>query len=126
MKIFHARRVSPGEAGDYYQVLFEEVGEGRGQYWLVQRSFEMPDDGYYVEDDALVMVGHYRSLEVELGRGHFSTELGPGGRDSVRVTFDVTEAEFLELARVIRIMLPDVRLAGNIGGSLRRRGKHRR
>ena len=125
MKIFHASKVSPGEEGDYYQVLFEEVSEGHGQYWLIQWTFEMPGDTYYVEDDALVMVGHYRSLVTELGRGHFSTEFGPGGCNSVQVTFDVSETEFLELARIIKIMLPDVHLAESTARSLRRRQKHR-
>ena len=115
MKAFNASQVSVGEAGDYYQVMFEQGLDGSGQYLVIQRSFEMPDDGRcYVEDEALAIVGHYRAQEAELGRGHFSAELGRPGSISVRVTFDVPEAEFLELARVIKIMLPDVLLARDV------------
>ena len=96
MKTFHANQVSVSEAGeDCFQVLFEEGSDDSGQYLLVQREFETPDGGAcYVEDDALVMTGHFRVRGSELGRACFSTEFAGPSNDSLRITFAIREDDF--------------------------------
>lgn len=82
----------------------------------------MPDDGRcYVEDEALAMVGHFWGRQAELGRGHFSTELACPRGDSAKVTFDIPEADFVELRRVVKIMLPHVLVVGDGADVVRRR-----
>jgi len=125
MKAFDASRVWVDESGDYYQVMFEQGLDGSDQYLLIQRSFEMPDDGRcYVEDKAMAMTGHYWVRKAELGRGHFSAELAGSHANSVEVTFDTPEADFAELARVVKIMLPHVLPVGDVADIIRRQ-EHR-
>jgi hypothetical protein len=41
----HARHASASEAGDYFQVMFEEQADAEGsRYLLIQRQFEFPDE----------------------------------------------------------------------------------
>ena len=120
MKAFNASRVWVDESGDYYQVMFEQGLDGSDQYLLIQRSFEMPDDGRcYVEDKAMAMAGHYWVRKAELGRGHFSAEFAGSHANSVEVTFDIPEADFVELARVVKIVLPHVLPLGDVADIVR-------
>ena len=66
---FHAKYVSAGEAGDYYQVSFDTEDLEKdgthpsgpdGPYLIIQRQFEALDDGQcYVETHDYGYVGHF-------------------------------------------------------------------
>ncbi|MBL7134777.1 MAG: hypothetical protein ISS78_11810, partial [Phycisphaerae bacterium] len=112
MKIFHASQVSVGEAGDYFQVLFNEGPEDSANYLLIQRDFEEPvSKKCYVEDGMPVTAGHFRVSRAQLGRDRFSAELAAHRDNRLEVTFAVSEADFAELKRVMKIMIPHVRIA---------------
>jgi hypothetical protein len=42
---WYCQRVSASEAGDGFQVFFENAPGGNGKYVLIQRHFESPDSG---------------------------------------------------------------------------------
>jgi hypothetical protein len=112
MKTFHAAEVDVSEDGDYFQVSASERrgDEEGGQYFLVQRQFETEDRGLcYVEDDSLNMVGHCRITKAELGRDHLFIETSRPRR-SLRVSFTVSTREFARLERVIKIIVPGVKI----------------
>jgi len=69
----HAKHASASEAGDYFQVLFEETEQGEdSRYFLVQRQFEFPDGGCCaIETELPEMCGHYRIRRAVLERRRF-------------------------------------------------------
>ncbi len=66
----HAKQASASEAGDYFQVLFEEqAGAGAGRYLLIQRQFEFPEqECCYIETELPDMCGHFRVSRAVLAR----------------------------------------------------------
>ena len=112
MKSFHASHVEASEAGDYFQVLFEEGPEDSTNYVLIQCGFEEAvSRKCYVEEGTPVTAGHFLFRKAELGRDHFLAELADPQNNRLEVTFAVSEADFAELKRVMKIMIPHVRLA---------------
>ena len=110
MKIFDADRVEASEAGDYFQVLFQEGPEDSPNYLLIQRDFEEPvSRECYVEDGMPVTAGHFRVRKAQLGRDRFSAELDVPRDNWLEVTFAISEANFAELKRVMKIMIPHLR-----------------
>jgi len=53
--------VAASEAGDYFQVLFEEEEDNlEAGYFLVQCQFEFPDNGeFYIESNDTGLCGHF-------------------------------------------------------------------
>jgi hypothetical protein len=76
-KIF--RHASASQAGDYYQVSFDDDDDTEGidgRYLLIQRQFECPDDdSYYLERDDSMFCGHVKVRAVALNSESLSIEL---------------------------------------------------
>ena len=99
--------VSASESGDYFQVLFEAEKDGDGAYVLVQRQFEDPDGGLcYVEAHDEDYIGHSRVARASLARNRFCLALQRRQAAQVNVTFETTEQNYRNVARVMRIMIP--------------------
>lgn len=108
MLTFFAHHASASEAGDYFQVLFEEREDDYGApYLLIQRQFEDEDDeSCYVESHDLELVGHFDVLSARLDRRRLL--LSVNQELVADVVFDVTEPEFRELERILRIIIPEL------------------
>ena len=104
----HANHVSASVAGDYYQVLFEaneDSSDPDSPYLLIQRQFEMPDDGEcYVETHNADYIGHFRLRRIEFSQTDISIEIDRPGSKNIQVTFTMTTAKFEEVAPVLRII----------------------
>jgi len=102
---------SASEAGDYYQVLFDDDEDGESideQYVVIQRQFEFPDDGsYYLESDDSRLCGHFKVRAASLSSEFLSIEfLAEEKWTTLRVRYTV--AQDRELERIVRIMFEDV------------------
>lgn len=69
--------VSASEAGDYFQVLFEEdVGNPDVRYFLLQCQFEFPDEEeFYIESDDTRLCGHFEVKTATLSRQGLRLEM---------------------------------------------------
>lgn len=105
-------RVSASESGDYYQVTFEGELNGEEAYVLVQRQFEFPDGGRcYVETHHKDYVGHFKVVHAELSRNRFFLKLARMKAAELEVVFNTTAKNWREVARVMRIMVPHLKLS---------------
>ena len=70
MNKLHANHLSASEmGGEYFQVMFEEERESDKAYFLIQRQFEMPDDGScYVETHKEEVCGDFKIRQAKLSR----------------------------------------------------------
>src|SRR5262245_56707511 len=110
MKI-DVNHVSISEGGDErFHVAFETEPEGQDDdkpYLIIQRDFEPPDAGRcYVETHDPEYTGRVRFASAELSRRRFIAMLERKQANEVDVTFQATDADYRDLARVLRIMLP--------------------
>lgn len=111
---FHAPSVSASADGDYYQLSFGPLENGeaeddpndvRGPYLIVQRQFEMPDQGRcYVETDNESYVGHFRLRLAELSTTRIAFEIDRSTSEQVEVTFSLSASEFEEVRRTAEIV----------------------
>jgi hypothetical protein len=111
---FHAKYVSAGEAGDYYQVSFDAKDPGEdssdprgpdGPYLIVQRQFETPDDGQcYVETHDHGYVGHFHLRLTEFTRRRFAFEIARNRDTHVEVSCSLGAVEFKEPERIVNII----------------------
>jgi uncharacterized protein VirK/YbjX len=109
IKRFTASQVSASEAGDYFQIHFEEGLGDDTQYLLIQRQFEDYDGGVcYVEDDELLMVDHYKILKAKLTRTYFEIKFKSEEKDSAFIYHTMTDEEFAEAKKVLKIIHPAV------------------
>ena len=100
---------SASESGDYSQVLFEDDGDGA--YVLIQRQFEDDDGGLcYLESHDETYIGHFHVVRAALDRHRFRLELRRQEAAEVEVTFETTDQNYNEVARVMRIMIPCVKV----------------
>ncbi len=113
----HARYMSASEAGDYYQVLFEErdpdveQDSPEGKYLLIQRQFEMPDGGrIYVESHDEDSIGHFKVVTARLNPRCLSLTLSRKRSASIEVSFDSSPENYAEVKRVLRVMIPNIEL----------------
>jgi hypothetical protein len=113
MKI-RLERAEPAEAGDYYQVLFEDLRDevdAEKTYFLIQRQFEFPDGGVcYVESHDEDYIGHAKVKRATLGRNRLILELQRRRDAWIEVEFETSERNFREVVRIMRIMIPAIRL----------------
>ena len=99
--------VSASESGDYFQVLFESEEDGEGEYVLIQRQFEDPDGGRcYIEAHDEDYIGHFKVVRASLARNRFFLELRRKQAAVVEVTFNTTDQNYNDVAKVMRIMIP--------------------
>ncbi len=105
--------VSASESGDYYQVLFEAEEDGDVAYVLIQRQFENPDGGLcYLESHDEAYIGHFKVVRAVLDRNRFCLELPRRKAAEVEVTFKTTDQNYNDVARIMRIMIPSLAVAG--------------
>lgn len=110
----HAASVSASADGDYYQLCFGPLENGeaendpshvRGPYLIVQRQFEMPDQGRcYVETDNESYVGHFRLQLAELSPTRIAFDIERSTHDRIEVTFSLGASEFEEVRRTVEIV----------------------
>jgi hypothetical protein len=101
--------VTASEAGDGFQVLFERSPDNDGGYVLVQRHFESPDrEECYVESDDRQFSGHFRIRRAHLSRDRFQMTFGRRPERRIAVLFDATDSVYAQVARVLRIMIPEL------------------
>jgi hypothetical protein len=111
---FHAKYVSAGEAGDYYQLWFDaedpgedstESREADGPYLIVQRQFESSDGGQcYVETHDHRYVGHFHLRLTDFTRTRLAFEIARKRNTHVEVSCSLGAAEFKELERIVNII----------------------
>ncbi len=106
------RYVSASEAGDYYQVLFEDDEDGdstEGPYVLIQRQFEFPDDAaYYMESDDRRLCGHFTVRSAKLNREFLSIEFLAEEWTTLILRYSSCHSDCRELERILRIMFGKV------------------
>lgn len=110
--ILHARHASASEAGDYFQVIFEEEADAEdSRYLLIQRQFEFPDGGCCaVETEQPHVRGHFQIQRGVLERTRFQVWWSGGSEAKVDVTFETDDESYAGICRVMRIMIPQVQL----------------
>jgi hypothetical protein len=108
-KIF--KHASASEAGDYYQVSFDDDDDPEsidGRYLLIQRQFEFPDDdSYYLESDDSRLSGHVKVRAATLNSEFLSIDLLADEWTTLRIRYAVSQDDFEELERIVRIMFED-------------------
>lgn len=110
-------RVSAAESGDYYQVHFGGADDGDGPYVLIQRQFEDDDGGVcYLETHDQDYIGHFKVVRATLDRHRFCLELWRKNFSKVEVTFKTNEPNYIEVLRILRIMIPCLALTVESAG----------
>ena len=101
--------VSASEAGDYFQVLFEEeVDNPKARYFLVQCQFEFPDKGeFHIESDDTRLCGHFEVKTATLSRESLRLEMPSTKWKIIQVQFHTDHAGYEELERVLKTMFED-------------------
>ena len=109
-----AKRVSATASGDYYQLTLDDEDveeeqatqpEQSGPYVLLQRQFEMVDDGEcYVESDDEDYIGHFRLKLIELTPSRLAFEIGRVKNNRVEVGFELTPAQFKEVLPIAEVI----------------------
>ncbi len=106
---FQCERVTAADAGDYFQVLFEQNPDSGQGYVLVQRQFELPDGGEcYIETDDGDFCGHFRIRTAQLSRSRFRMAFGDGPLKHITVSFNANDSAYAEAKRVLQIMIPEL------------------
>src|SRR5262249_6748387 len=81
--------------------------EVRGPYLIVQRDFEMPDDGRcYIEteNENESYIGHFPLRLIELSPTRLSFEIVRNHNNHVDVSFALDPSEFEEVRRIVEII----------------------
>jgi hypothetical protein len=111
LREFRCEHVSVSGAGDGFQVLFEKTPDSEEGYVLVQRHFEFPDEGKcYLETDDREFCGHFRFRSARLSRNRFQMVFGIWPVREVTVLFKATDSAYVEVQRVLQIMIPKIKL----------------
>jgi len=108
----HCGYVSASEfGGDHFQALFAKTQESDvdDDYVLVQRQFEMPDDGKcYVETNDRDNCGHFVIRNARLTRNQLEFEIGNRPARRIKVSFEATDSAYADMKRTLQIMIPDL------------------
>ena len=109
---FQANYVSTSVSGDYYQAMFEyekDADDLLSPYLLIQRQFEMPDQGTcYVETHDERYIGHFVLRRVEFTPERLSIEFDHPSGNLISVTFSIAVSDFEEALRVVRIISGEI------------------
>ncbi len=113
----HVHYVFASEAGDYYQVLFEERDPDweqdrlGGKYLLIQRQFEMPNGSrIYVESHDQDFIGHFKVVKARLNPKCLCLTLSRKTSATIEVTFETSPGNYAEVKRVLSVMIPNIEL----------------
>lgn len=105
MKKLQVNHVSASEAGDYFQVLFEQARNSLRNYFLIQRGFEFDEDEKsdpcYVESDDENLCGHPEIKKAVLDRNRFYLKLSDREDFDLEITFDIADENYQEVKRVL-------------------------
>lgn len=100
----HYNHVSASEAGDYFQVTFEEQPNDNDteQYFLIQREFEFDEDSWYLECPAENLYGEVIILQHELSdqRLYFTT----ADNKEVELTFEIPQETYQDVKRILGVI----------------------
>src|SRR3990172_5146037 len=101
--------VAASEAGDYFQVLFEEEEDNiEAGYFPVQCQFEFPAGGeFYIESDDTRFCGHFKVKGATLSRQTLRLEMPSTQWKRIEIEFAANQVVYEELVRVLRIMFED-------------------
>ena len=107
MNKLHATHVSASEkGGEYFQVMFEEEWESDKAYFLIQRQFEMPDDGScYVETHREEARGHFKIRQARLSRNRLQIRLPQKNEAEWEITFAIDDAAYEEMKGILGAIL---------------------
>jgi hypothetical protein len=93
--------------GEYFQVSFEDDPDSDSAYFLIQRQFESYDGGLlYLESHQRTLCGHFKIRRARLGRNMFRLELASEPVETVQIWFQADSAQYNQLRRVLKIMMP--------------------
>ena len=101
--------VSASEAGDYFQVLFENEEDNiEAGYFLVQCQFEFPDGGeFYIESNDTRFCGHFKVKSATLSRRMLRLEIPSTKWERIEIGFTANPVLYEELVRVLSTMFED-------------------
>lgn len=101
--------VAASEAGDYFQVLFEEEQDNlEAGYFLLQCQFEFPDEGeFYIESKDTRLCGRFEVKTATLSRQCLRLEMPSTKWKIIQVQFATDQAGYEELERVLGTMFED-------------------
>lgn len=107
MNKLHANHVSASEkGGDYFQVMFEEEWESDKAYFLIQRQFEIPDDGScYIQTHKEAARGDFKIRQARLSRNKLQLRLPQQAEADWEITFALDDAAFEEMKGVLGAIL---------------------
>ena len=109
---FYANYVSTSASGDYYQALFEEEKESAqpdSSYLLIQRQFEIPDNGKcYIETHDGGYIGHFRLAHIDFKTYGIYIELDRPDHRNIHVEFSLPTIEFEKALPVLNILSGEV------------------
>lgn len=102
----------PGEAGDFLQVTFSDDSDSIDHYVLLSTQFEFPQDyDIQIEADGGDWNAQLSVTDAILSRTNLSIEALTDSKPvAIRITFRTSDEDFAELKRVIKIMLPQIRI----------------
>ena len=113
----HVGYVSVSEAGDYYQVLFDERDPDSeqdslgGKYLLIQRQFELPNGSQiYVESHEQDFIGHFKVVKARLNPKCLCLTLSRKTSAAIEVTFETSPGNYAEVKRVLSVIIPNIEM----------------
>lgn len=111
----HPSHASASEAGDYFQVMFEEQADAEGsRYLLIQRQFEFPDEECCaIETEQPDVCGHFQIQRAVLERARFQVWWSGGSKSKADVTFEADDESYADVRRIMRIMIPQIEVRPN-------------
>ena len=93
------------EAGDYFQVHFENEPDNLSAYFLIQFQCEFEDDdGYYMESNDEQFCGNFEIKAATLSRVSLSLEVPSSRWKSVTIHFKADEADYKRLENILDTM----------------------
>lgn len=109
MKRIYAKYVTASEAGDYFQVSFEEKRDSLINYFLIQRGFEYYEDEepdeLYIESDDIRFCGCPKFEKIEFNRNRFHLLLADDDKNELEINFDISDKDYKEAKRILEIIL---------------------
>jgi hypothetical protein len=103
----HCKNVFPTESVDCFQVVFGDTEEGDPDYLLIQGHSR----DQYIETTDIDYCGHFQILTAELTRNEIRITYGRGPVMEFRVTFEASDANYAETARLLKILIPNLEVS---------------
>jgi hypothetical protein len=111
---FSAELVSVSENGDYFQLSLEAASSAKhnidedslnSPYLIVQRSFEMPDNGLcYFETHDSDYCGHFRLRLNAFSSSRLAFEIDRREKNHVEVSFALSATEYEKVLPTVKVI----------------------